>query len=185
MELGNFHNLKDRYHMTMLEAAAKLAERSVEDQDLVLEPSVFIASQRKGPYTAVLGNYDLYRMMVDNQIDAPHARTLRNDRAGLNLSVNILERNAIFPGQIYLPEEGTIIFANEPFARIHGPYGIVQAQEIKFQHAFDLNMTVAYQAMDIREAAGDDAYISDFSLRRDNSFDRALQIAWVALICGF
>lgn len=185
MELGNFHHSKDRYHMTMLEAAARLAQMYVEDQEMVTERAVFSASQRKSPYAIALGNHDLYRMMVDNQIDAPHARTLRSDRSGLNLSVEILEKNPGFPGQIYAVDEGTIIFANEPFANIIGPYGLAQAQEIKFQHAYDLNMTVAYRAMDMRQAAGEEAYISDFSLRRDNDYNRALQVAWASLIAGF
>jgi len=185
VELGDFHHLKDRYTMTMLEAAAKLAAMNIEDQNLVIEPCVFAASQRRAPYTVLLGNYDLYRMMVDYQIDPPHARVLREDRAGLDLSVDILEKNATFPGQIYLPEEGTIIFANEPFANINGPYGLVQTQELKFQHAFDLNMTIAHRAMEMREAAGNNVRLSDYSYRRADSYERALQIAWVALICGF
>jgi len=46
-------------------------------------------------------------------------------------------------------------------------------------------MTTAYWAMEMREAAGDEASLVDFSYRRDGSYERALQIAWAAFICGF
>jgi nicotinate phosphoribosyltransferase len=80
---------------------------------------------------------------------------------------------------------GTIVFAQEPFADITGAFGLTQAQEIKFEHAFDLPMTTASTAMQFRMAAGDERWLSDFSLRRNGDIERAVDIAVYAFIGGF
>jgi nicotinate phosphoribosyltransferase len=80
---------------------------------------------------------------------------------------------------------GTIVFAQEPFADISGAFGVTQAQEIKFEHAFDLPMTTASTAMQFRMAAGEDRWLSDFSLRRNGDIERAVDIAVYAFIGGF
>ncbi|HZN00345.1 MAG TPA: hypothetical protein VFB70_13170 [Pyrinomonadaceae bacterium] len=80
---------------------------------------------------------------------------------------------------------GTIIFANQPFADITGAFGLTQAQEIKFEHAFDLPMTTAAMAMQFRMAAGENRWLSDFSLRRNGDIERAVDIAVYAFIGGF
>jgi len=77
------------------------------------------------------------------------------------------------------------VFAQEPFADISGAFGLTQAQEIKFEHAFDLPMTTASTAMQFRMAAGEDRWLSDFSLRRNGDIERAVDIAVYAFIGGF
>jgi nicotinate phosphoribosyltransferase len=79
---------------------------------------------------------------------------------------------------------GTIVFAQEPFADITGPFGLTQAQEIKFEHAFDLPMTTASLAMQFRMAAGT-RWLSDFSLRRNGDIERAVEVATYAFVGGF
>jgi nicotinate phosphoribosyltransferase len=76
------------------------------------------------------------------------------------------------------------VFAQQPFADITGSFGLTQAQEIKFEHAFDLPMTTASTAMQFRMAAGD-RWLSDFSLRRNGDIERAVDIAVYAFIGGF
>jgi nicotinate phosphoribosyltransferase len=61
---------------------------------------------------------------------------------------------------------------------------LTQAQEIKFEHAFDLPMTTASTAMQFRMAAGN-RWLSDFSLRRNGDIERAVDIATYAFIGGF
>jgi nicotinate phosphoribosyltransferase len=73
---------------------------------------------------------------------------------------------------------------HEPFADISGAFGLTQAQEIKFEHAFDLPMTTASTAMQFRMAAGN-RWLSDFSLRRNGDIERAVDIAVYAFIGGF
>ena len=50
---------------------------------------------------------------------------------------------------------------------------------------FDLPMTTASTAMQFRMAAGDDRWLSDFSLRRNGDIERAVDIAVYAFIGGF
>jgi nicotinate phosphoribosyltransferase len=61
---------------------------------------------------------------------------------------------------------------------------LTQAQEIKFEHAFDLPMTTASIAMQLRMAAGN-RWLSDFSLRRDGDVERGVEVATYAFIGGF
>ncbi|HEX2271887.1 MAG TPA: hypothetical protein VHH35_20255, partial [Pyrinomonadaceae bacterium] len=90
-----------------------------------------------------------------------------------------------FAGTVRAVRPGTIMFAAQPFADITGAFGLTQAQEIKFEHAFDLPMTTASTAMQFRMAAGDDRWLSDFSLRRNGDIERAVDIAVYAFIGGF
>src|SRR6266446_3588546 len=90
-----------------------------------------------------------------------------------------------FIGRIRAVRPGTIVFAQQPFADITGAFGLTQAQEIKFEHAFDLPMTTASTAMQFRMAAGEDRWLSDFSLRRNGDIERAVDIAVYAFIGGF
>src|SRR5262249_48091538 len=75
-------------------------------------------------------------------------------------------------------------FAAPTFADIDGKFGITQAPEIKFEHAFDLPMTTASRAMQFRMAVGN-RWLSDFSLRRNGDIERAVDIATYAFIGGF
>jgi nicotinate phosphoribosyltransferase len=89
-----------------------------------------------------------------------------------------------FVGAVRAVRPGTITFAGQPFADITGAFGLTQAQEIKFEHAFDLPMTTAALAMQMREAAGD-RWLSDFSLRRNGDIERGVDVATYAFIGGF
>src|SRR5256886_16525132 len=73
------------------------------------------------------------------------------------------------------------MFPQQPFADITGRFGLTQAQEIKFEHAFDLPMTTASVGMQFRMAAGD-RWRSDFSLRPNGHIERAADIATYAFI---
>jgi nicotinate phosphoribosyltransferase len=79
---------------------------------------------------------------------------------------------------------GEILFAGQPIADVAGPFAYVQSQEIAFEHAFDLPMTVASRAMDMK-AAAEGATVMDFSLRRNGDADRALQVAYYSYLAGF
>jgi nicotinate phosphoribosyltransferase len=111
-------------------------------------------------------------------------RFLEQDRGGLQLFAKAIE-DIQFVGKIRTVRPGTIVFAQEPFADISGAFGLTQAQEIKFEHAFDLPMTTASTAMQFRMAAGDERWLSDFSLRRNGDIERAVDIAVYAFIGGF
>jgi nicotinate phosphoribosyltransferase len=167
---------KDRYHAVM-------GNTLVQDPLGSLE-AVFYISQRKG-ISPVLGHSTLLASLFNSPIDPPHARFLQEDRAGLGMLAERLTQEGRFMGRIRLVPEGTIIFPGEPFCDVRGPFWNTQHHEVLFQHAFDLPMTVGNRALKIRQAAGKDAYLSVFSLRRDGDSERSLRVSRAAYISGF
>jgi len=172
----------DRYHATMGDASYKevtrLHARLLSDAE-----ATFYVSQRKLPYAPCLGHERLMRSLLDLRIDRPRLRTLEQDRGGMRLFAKAVE-DITFAGTVRAVRPGTVMFAGQPFADITGAFGLAQAQEIKFEHAFDLPMTTAAIAMQIRMAAGD-RWLSDFSLRRNGDIERAVDVATYAFIGGF
>ena len=172
----------DRYHAAMGDASYKDVTR-VHGKPLSEMAATFYVTQRKLPFAPVLGHERLIRLLVDSQIDRPRLRFLEQDRGGLERFAQAIE-DIQFAGLIRAVRPGTIMFAQQPFADITGKFGLTQAQEIKFEHAFDLPMTTASTAMQFRMAAGD-RWLSDFSLRRNGDIERAVDIATYAFIGGF
>lgn len=172
----------DRYHATMGDASYKevtrLHARLLSDAE-----ATFYVSQRKLPYAPCLGHERLMRSLLDLRIDRPRLRTLEQDRGRMLLFAKAVE-DITFAGTVRAVRPGTVMFAGQPFADITGAFGLAQAQEIKFEHAFDLPMTTAAIAMQIRMAAGD-RWLSDFSLRRNGDIERAVDVATYAFIGGF
>lgn len=173
----------DRYHAAMGDASFKEVAR-LHDQLLSDAEATFYVTQRKLPFAPCLGHERLVRLLVDSQIDRPRLRFLEQDRGGLQLFAKAIE-DMQFVGKIRTVRPGTIVFSQEPFADISGAFGLTQAQEIKFEHAFDLPMTTASTAMQFRMAAGEQRWLSDFSLRRNGDIERAVDIAVYAFIGGF
>jgi len=173
----------DRYHAAMGDASFKDVTR-LHDQRLSDADATFYITQRKLPFAPCLGHERLVRLLVDSQIDRPRLRFLEQDRGGLQLFAKAIE-DIQFVGKIRAVRPGTIVFVHEPFADSSAAIGLTQAQEIKFEHAFDLPMTTASTAMQFRMAAGEDRWLSDFSLRRNGDIERAVDIAVYAFIGGF
>src|SRR5919202_600433 len=172
----------DRYHATMGDASYKDVTR-LHDRLLSEAEATFYAAQRKLPYAPCLGHERLIRSFLDLRIDRPRRRTLEQDRGGLHMFAKAVE-DINFVGTVRAVRPGTVMFAGQPFADITGAFGLAQAQEIKFEHAFDLPMTTAAIAMQLRIAAGD-RWLSDFSLRRNGDIERAVEVATYAFIGGF
>src|SRR2546423_5541417 len=172
----------DRYHATMGDASYKDVTR-LHDRLLSEAEATFYVAQRKLPYAPCLGHERLIRSFLDLRLDRPRLRTLEQDRGGMRLFAKAVE-DITFAGTVRAVRPGTITFAGQPFADITGAFGLAQAQEIKFEHAFDLPMTTASIAMQIRMAAGD-RWLSDFSLRRNGDIERAVDVATYAFIGGF
>lgn len=172
----------DRYHAAMGDASYKDATR-VHDRPLSEAPATFYCTQRKLPFAPCLGHERLVRLLIDSQIDRPRLRFLEQDRGGLQRFAKAIE-DIQFAGSVRAVRPGTIMFPHQPFADISGRFGLTQAQEIKFEHAFDLPMTTASTAMQFRMAAGN-RWLSDFSLRRNGDIERAVDIAVYAFIGGF
>src|SRR5437868_3929210 len=172
----------DRYHATMGDASYKEVTR-LHDRLLSEAEATFYIAQRKLHHAPCLGHERLIRSFLDLRLARPRLRTLDQDRGGMRLFAKAIE-DMLFVGAVRAVRPGTITFAGQPFADITGAFGLAQAQEIKFEHAFDLPMTTASIAMQMRMAAGD-RWLSDFSLRRNGDIERAVDVATYAFIGGF
>jgi len=172
----------DRYHAVMGDASYRDVTR-IHGKPLSEAEATFYVTQRRLPFAPCLGHQRLVRMLLDSEIDRPRLRFLEQDRGDLSLFAEAIE-DTRFVGAVRAVCPGTIVFAQEPFADITGPFALTQAQEIKFEHAFDFPMTTASLAMKFRMAAGD-RWLSDFSLRRDGDIERAVEVATCAFIGGF
>src|SRR5207237_1005828 len=172
----------DRDHASMGDASYEDVTR-VHSKPVSEMTATFYCTQRKLPFAPVLGHERLIRLLVDSQIDRPRMRFLEQDRGGLQRFAKAIE-DIQFVGFIRATRPGTIMFPQQPIADIAGKFGLTQAQEIKFEHAFDLPMTTASVAMQFRMAAGN-RWLSDFSLRRNGDIERAVDIATYAFIGGF
>src|SRR5919199_2674148 len=131
----------DRYHAAMGDASYKDATR-LRDKSLSEAEATFYVTQRKLPFAPCLGHERLVHMLVDSQLDRPRIRSLEQDRGRLERFARAIE-DMTFVGAVRAVRPGTIMFAGQPFADITGAFGLTQAQEIKFEHAFDLPMTTA------------------------------------------
>src|SRR4029434_7903244 len=131
----------DRYHAAMGDASFKDVAR-LHNERLSDAEATFYVTQRKLPFAPCLGHERLVRLLVDSQIDRPRLRFLEQDRGGLELFAKAIE-DIQFVGKIRTVRPATIIFAQEPFADITGAFGLTHAQEIQFEHALDLSITIA------------------------------------------
>ncbi|HEX9918498.1 MAG TPA: hypothetical protein VGA87_04980, partial [Pyrinomonadaceae bacterium] len=151
----------DRYHATMGDASYK-DETRLHGNLLSEAEATFYVTQRKLPFAPCLGHGRLVRLMAESGLDRPRLRFLEQDRGGLERFAKAME-DMSFVGAVRAVRPATIMFAGEPFADITGGFGLTQAQEIKFEHAFDLPMTTAAIALQLRMAAGERRWLSDFS----------------------
>ena len=156
----------------------------LHDKSLSEAEATFYITQRKLAFAPCLGHERLVRLMGESGIDRPRIRFLEQDRGGLERFAKAVE-DLSFIGAVRAVRPATIMFAGEPFADITGAFGLTQAQEIKFEHAFDLPMTTASLALQFRMAAGEHRWLSDFSLRRNGDIERAVEVATYAFIGGF
>lgn len=164
----------DRYHCEMGETAIKLG--------LWSKPCRFYATQRKLKYAPVLGHD---RLIYDLKNNYPKGEDFDGlNRANLRLFADRFSARELNDLEVRVAKPATIMFANQPFADIRGKFGVVQAHEISFEHAFDLPMTVASRAMEMVESA-DSSEVMDFSNRRDGDFYRARDVARYSYIGGF
>src|SRR3989338_251363 len=173
----------DRYHLTQLNFSLSDHAKFPDGIGLVDKQATFYSSFRKLPFAPSVGHRRLEEYLTHMSLDPPRIRFLRDDRAGLNRAAEYLANRKI-TGIVRAVKPGAIIFPNEPFADFSGSFGLVQLAEVKFEHAFDIPMTVASRALEMRLVA-EDRWLSDFSLRRNGEVERSVDVAEFAYIGGF
>lgn len=172
----------DRYHAVM--GNFSLSADPLEIGQVLGDiPATFYVPERKIPYAPALGHERMVDLLNRSRADEPRARFLAGDRADLKLIAERLKHSR-FPGQVDAVPEGTIVFAGEPIALVTGPFAMTQMFEVVFEYTFDEPMTWAYIAMKMKKAVGPKVYLSDFSLRRAGSLERAVEASKYFYIGG-
>lgn len=172
----------DRYHAVM--GNFLLGVDPLDNEQIMGDlPATFYVTERKIPYAPALGHERMVDLLNRSRADEPRARFLSEDRASLKLIAEKLKHSR-FPGEVYTVPEGTIVFAGEPIALVSGPFAMTQMFEVVFEHTFDEPMTWAHIAMKMKDVLGPDIFLSDFSLRRAGSFERAVEASKYFYIGG-
>jgi nicotinate phosphoribosyltransferase len=172
----------DRYHAVMGNFSLGVDPLGM-GETLGDMPATFYVTERKIPYAPALGYERMVDLLNRSRADEPRARFLAEDRADLKLIAERLKHSR-FPGEVFAVPEGTIVFAGEPIAEVSGPFAMIQMFEVVFEYTYDLPMTLAYLAMQMKEIVGDEIFVSDFSLRRSGDLDRAVEVSKYLYIGG-
>lgn len=169
----------DHYELTM---AASYLERGM------VAPATFSLFVRSLPPSrgfAVAAGLEHCLRFVESygfdQDDAEHLRGLGE------FSDDAIEQFAglRFTGDVWAVPEGTVVFPDEPILEVTAPLPEAQLLESYLLNQVTLHTTLTTKAARLRLAAGDDAALVDFSMRRTHGLEASLAVARGAAIAGF
>lgn len=92
--------------------------------------------------------------------------------------------NFRFEGDLWAVQEGTAMFANEPFLRIEAPLWQAQLVETYLLNTINYQTLIATRAARMRDAAGDRITLLEFGTRRAFSPQASLWAARAAIAAG-
>lgn len=104
----------------------------------------------------------------------------------LEFDADVLDafRELRFEGDVWAVPEGRVVYANEPLLEITAPIAIAQLVEPYLLNQMTFQTTIASKAARCTIAAGGKDLV-DFSLRRAQGLDAAINVARVTSIVGF
>ena len=106
------------------------------------------------------------------------------DELGFDADVLDAFRELRFEGDVWAVPEGRIVYANEPLLEITAPIAVAQLVEPYLLNQMTFQTTIASKAARCTIAAGGKDLI-DFSLRRTQGLEAAINVARVTSIVGF
>ena len=171
--------LTDLYELTML--AGYLQEGLSE------EPATFDLFFRSNPFE---GGYAVFAGLEPALAALEQLRFAEDELAYLK-SLNLFRpafldylRTFRFRGTVVAPPEGTVVFANTPLLSVSGTLAEAQFVETLLLNLVNFSTLVATKAARIVHAAGADASVLEFGLRRAQGPDGGLTVARAACIGG-
>ena len=139
---------------------------------------------RKNPfnsgYTIFAGLYDLLEMISNYNFNSDSIDHLR--KIGFNDEFLDYLKDFSFKGNVFAPQEGEIVFSNEPIVRVEGSIIETQLMESLLLNMLNFQSLIATKASRIRKSAGDRTVI-DFGLRRAQGLS-AIHASKAAVIGG-
>jgi nicotinate phosphoribosyltransferase len=133
-------------------------------------------------YVVFAGLQELLQMVKELRFADADIDFLRE--GGFNEEFLTYLRSFSFKGSVVSVREGDIIFPFEPVIRVEGNIIETQLIETLLLNVVNFQSLIATKASRIRHAAGPDAVLSEFGLRRAHSFG-AMHAARAAIIGGF
>ena len=106
------------------------------------------------------------------------------DELGFDADVLDAFRELRFEGDVWAVPEGRIVYANEPLLEITAPIAVAQLVEPYLLNQMTFQTTIASKAARCTIAAGGKDLV-DFSLRRTQGLEAAINVARVTSIVGF
>ncbi len=106
------------------------------------------------------------------------------DELGFDADVLDAFRELRFDGDVWAVPEGRIVYANEPLLEITAPIAVAQLVEPYLLNQMTFQTTIASKAARCTIAAGGKDLV-DFSLRRTQGLEAAINVARVTSIVGF
>jgi nicotinate phosphoribosyltransferase len=177
--------LTDLYQLTM---AAGYLRLGMAERD-----AVFHLTFRRNPFGggfAIAAGLDLaVDLLTTMRFDADdlaYIADLRGNDGKALFGADFIDRlgSFRFTGSVEAMPEGTVAFAHEPLVRVRAPLLEAQVVESVLLNLVNFGTLIATKAARIRYAAGPDAPIIDFGLRRAQGPDGALSASRAAYIGG-
>jgi nicotinate phosphoribosyltransferase len=131
-------------------------------------------------YTVFAGLYDLLEMISDYNFNSDSIDHLR--KKGFNDEFLDYLKYFSFKGNIFAPQEGEIVFCNEPIVSVEGTIIETQLVETILLNMLNFQSLIATKASRLRLSAGD-RHVMDFGLRRAQGLS-AIHASKAAVIGG-
>lgn len=175
--IGKYSGLfVDHYELTMAEGYFLAGRENTETN--------FDYFFRKNPFgsgfTIFAGLQDLLEMIQDFKFD-PYAIDYLHKR-GFHSDFLELLRNFHFKGNLYAPNEGEIVFPDEPVLRAEGSIIETQLLETLILNTLNFQSLIATKACRMRHSAGE-RVLMDFGMRRAQGWG-AIHASRAAVIGG-
>lgn len=170
--------LTDLYELNM---AASFIRRGMHDEATF---SLFVRDlPRQRGFLVAAGLEPSLEFLETFRFEEDDLRYL-GDELGFDADVLDAFRELRFEGDVWAVPEGRVVYANEPLLEITAPIAIAQLVEPYLLNQMTFQTTIASKAARCRVAAGGKDLV-DFSLRRTQGLDAAINVARVTSIVGF
>ena len=171
--------LTDFYELTML---AGYFEKGMHE-----DPAVFDLYFRelpfRGSYAVFAGLEPALQYLTDLRFTGEDLAYLKNLGTFTPAFLDFLHRFR-FRGRVTAPPEGTVVFPHEPLVTVEGKLAEAQFVETALLNIINFQTLAATKAARLSVAAGDQASVIEFGLRRAQGPDGGLSVARAAFIGG-